>query len=256
MVAGTFAQYPSLAGKAVLITGGASGIGAAFVEQFALQGAKVAFVDLDKDAAAALIEKTSGAPHTPVFRHCDITDLDALRAAIDELREATGPFSVLINSAANDARHKLSDVDAESFARSIAVNLRHQVFVTQAVLPDMQKLGAGSIICMGSTGWIQKNAGYPLYAMAKAGVRGFVNGMARELGAQSIRINCLVPGWVITEKQKKLWLDDEGEESIKRMQCMPGHIEPEDLARAALFLAADDSRMCTGQDYIVDGGWV
>jgi NAD(P)-dependent dehydrogenase (short-subunit alcohol dehydrogenase family) len=256
MVNSLFARYPSLAGKSVLITGGASGIGAAFVEQFARQGAKVGFVDLDDDAAAALVGKTADVAHVPAYRHCDITDLGALQQAIAELRDATGPFSVLINSAANDVRHKLEDIDAEAFARSIAVNLRHQVFVTQAVIPDMQKLGAGSIICMGSTGWIQKNAGYPLYAMAKAGVRGFVNGMARELGAQHIRINCLVPGWVITEKQKKLWLDDEGEESIRRMQCMPGHIEPEDLARAALFLAADDSRMCTGQDYIVDGGWV
>ncbi|WP_266172054.1 SDR family NAD(P)-dependent oxidoreductase [Dyella subtropica] len=251
-----FASYPSLVGRSVLITGGASGIGASFVEQFARQGARVAFVDRDDAAAHALVAQLADAAQPPVYRHCDITDLNALQAAIAALREAVGPFSVLINSAANDVRHALGEVDADVFERNVAVNLRHQIFATKAVIPDMQSLGGGSIICMGSTGWMQKNAGYPLYAMAKAGIRGFVNGMARELGAQRIRINCLVPGWVITEKQRTLWLDAEGEASIKRMQCLPGHLEAEDLARAALFLAADDSRMCTGQDFIVDGGWV
>ena len=251
-----YASYPSLRDRAVLITGGASGIGASFVAQFARQGARVAFVDLDDSAAAALIESLGDAPFKPVYAHTDLTNLDAVAASIKALRAQTGPFGVVINSAANDARHSLGQVDEAFFNKSLAVNLRHQVFVTQAVIPDMQQLGHGSVICMGSTGWIQKNAGYPLYAMAKAAVRGFVNGMARELGAQNIRINCLVPGWVITPKQRELWLDEEGEASIRRMQCMPGHIEPDDLARAALFLAADDSRMCTGQDYIVDGGWV
>lgn len=251
-----FASYPSLADRGVLITGGASGIGASFVEHFARQGARVGFMDVDAAAAAALIENLGEVAHTPVFARCDITDLDELSRSMDTLRNTVGPFGVLINSAANDVRHTLDEVDEAFFAKNIAVNLRHQVFVTKAVIPGMKQLGGGSIICMGSTGWIQKNAGYPLYAMAKAGVHGFVNGMARELGADSIRINCLVPGWVITDKQHKLWLDAEGEASIRRMQCLPGHIEPSDLARAALFLGADDSRMCTGQDFIVDGGWV
>jgi NAD(P)-dependent dehydrogenase (short-subunit alcohol dehydrogenase family) len=251
-----YASYPSLAGRSVLITGGASGIGAAFVEHFARQGSKVAFLDRDDDAAQALLGGLGEVPHAPVYHHCDIADLDALRAAIQALREATGPFSVLLNNAANDARHHLADADEAAFERSMAVNLRHHAFATQAVIPDMRALGGGSIICLGSTGWMQKNAGYPLYAMAKAGIHGFVNGMARELGADRIRINCLVPGWVITEKQRKLWLDAEGEASIKRMQCLPGYLGADDLARAALFLAADDSRMCTGQDFIVDGGWV
>lgn len=251
-----FANYPSLAGRGVLITGGASGIGASFVEHFARQGARVGFMDIDEAAAAALVSRLGDVAHPPVFAHCDITDLDALARSIEILRAAVGPFGVLINSAANDVRHALDDVDAAFFAKNIAVNLRHQVFVTKAVIADMKQLGSGSIICMGSTGWIQKNAGYPLYAMAKAGVRGFVNGMARELGAEKIRINCLVPGWVITEKQRSLWLDADSEASIQRMQCLPGHIEPSDLARAALFLGADDSRMCTGQDFIVDGGWI
>jgi NAD(P)-dependent dehydrogenase (short-subunit alcohol dehydrogenase family) len=251
-----FASYPSLADRGVLITGGASGIGASFVEHFARQGARVGFIDVDDKSATALIESLADMAHKPVFDRCDITHLDELAQSIDTLRKAVGPFSVLINNAANDVRHALDEVDEAFFERNIAVNLRHQVFVTKAVIPDMKQLGGGSIICMGSISWIRKNAAFPLYAMAKAGVRGFVNGMARELGAQHIRINCLVPGWVITEKQRKLWLDAEGEASIKRMQCLRGYLEPSDLARAALFLAADDSRMCTGQDFIVDGGWV
>lgn len=251
-----YASYPSLRDRSVLVSGGATGIGAAFVEHFARQGARVAFLDVDAAGARALLENLGDVARTPAFLHCDVTDLDALARAINEARECTGPIAVLINNAANDARHALADVDAAAFERNVAVNLRHQIFATQAVIPDMRRLGGGSIVCLGSTGWMKKNADYPLYAMAKAAISGFVNGMARELGRQNIRINCLVPGWVITEKQRALWLDAEGEAEIKRVQCMPGHLMAEDLARAALFLAADDSRMCTGQDFIVDGGWV
>ncbi|WP_199098776.1 SDR family oxidoreductase [Dyella sp. ASV21] len=251
-----FAIYPSLAGRSVLITGGASGIGAAFVEQFARQGARVAFLDVDDVAAAALCKALADAPHPPRYLHCDVTDVDALQTAVTLARQHIGLIGVLVNNAANDARHALADVDAGAFERNVAVNLRHQIFATQAVIADMQQLGGGSIICLGSTGWMKKNGGYPLYAMAKAAIQGFVNGMARELGKQRIRINCLVPGWVITEKQARLWLDDDGRREIERVQCMPGLLQADDLARAALFLAADDSRMCTGQDFIVDGGWV
>jgi D-xylose 1-dehydrogenase len=252
----SFATYPSLIDRSVLITGGASGIGAAFVEHFAHQGARVAFLDIDDASAVQLCASLSDARHAPTYLHCDITQLNALQAAIASAREQIGPIAVLINNAANDARHSLADVDAQTFERNVAVNLRHQVFATQAVIPDMHQLGGGSIICLGSTGWMMKNGDYPLYAMAKAAVHGFVNGMARKLGQQHIRINSLVPGWVITEKQARLWLDDAGKADIARAQCMPGFLMAEDLARAALFLAADDSRMCTGQDFIVDGGWV
>jgi NAD(P)-dependent dehydrogenase (short-subunit alcohol dehydrogenase family) len=255
-MASPYASYPSLQGRAVLVSGGATGIGAAFVGHFARQGAKVAFLDVDEAGAAALLDALRDVPHAPAFLRCDVTDLDALHGAIDAARRHIGPVAVLVNNAANDVRHALADVDAAAFERSVAVNLRHQVFATRAVVPDMQRLGGGSIICLGSTGWMKKNAGYPLYAMAKAAVHGFVNGMARELGRQNIRINALVPGWVITEKQRALWLDAEGEAEIARVQCMPGYLMADDLARMALFLAADDSRMCTGQDFIVDGGWV
>ncbi|WP_426661524.1 SDR family NAD(P)-dependent oxidoreductase [Rhodanobacter aciditrophus] len=255
-MADRYASYPSLQGRSVLVTGGASGIGASFVEHFARQGAKVAFLDVDEAGAQSVLAGLGDVAHAPRFLRCDLTDLDALRAAIAAARAHIGPVAVLVNNAANDVRHALADVDAALFERNVAVNLRHQVFATQAVIPDMRQLGGGSIICLGSTGWMKKNAGYPLYAMAKAAVRGFVNGMARELGQQRIRINALVPGWAITEKQRALWLDAEGEAEIARVQCLPGYLMAEDLARMALFLAADDSRMCTGQDFIVDGGWV
>ena len=249
-------RYPSLQGRAVLVTGGATGIGAAFVEHFARQGAKVVFMDIDDSGAQALLDSLTDVEVPPNYLHCDITDIAALQAAIAEGRRKVGDFSVLVNNAANDARHALADTGVSDFERSVAVNLRHQYFAIQAVVPDMKALGGGSIICLGSTGWMIKNSGYPLYAMAKSAVHGLVNGLARELGQDSIRINALVPGWVITEKQQRLWLDAEGEAQLRRSQCLPGYLRADDLARAALFLASDDSRMCTGQDFIVDGGWV
>ncbi|WP_206860467.1 SDR family NAD(P)-dependent oxidoreductase [Lysobacter changpingensis] len=252
----TMATYPSLAGRAVLITGGATGIGAGFVEHFARQGARVAFLDIDDEGARALIDALADVEHAPVYLRCDVTDLDALHGAITHARERIGRIGVLVNNAANDVRHAFGSTTPADFERNIAVNLRHQYFATQAVVDDMRALGGGSVICLGSTGWMIKNAGYPMYAMAKSAVHGLVNGLARELGRDRIRINALVPGWVITEKQQRLWLDAEGEAQIARSQCLPGHLKAEDLARMALFLAADDSRMCTGQDFIVDGGWV
>lgn len=250
------ARYPSLAGRAVLVTGGATGIGASFVGHFARQGARVAFLDIDDEAGRALADALGDAAHPPAYFRCDVTDLDALHAAIASARAAIGPVAVLVNNAANDVRHGFGDTTAADFEQNIAVNLRHQYFATQAVAGDMRALGGGSVICLGSTGWMIKNAGYPMYAMAKSAVHGLVNGLARELGRDRIRINALVPGWVITDKQKRLWLDAEGEAQIRRSQCLPGHLHADDLARMALFLAADDSRMCTGQAFIVDGGWV
>lgn len=251
-----YATYPSLADRTVLITGGATGIGAAFVAAFARQSAKVVFLDIDATGGTALLHTLDGVRHVPVFLECDVTDLQALAQAIAAARAQVGPISILINNAANDVRHRLETTTAAAFDHNIAVNLRHQYFATQAVLDGMRTAGGGSIICLGSTGWMIKNGDYPMYAMAKAAVHGLVNGLARPLGRDHIRINCLVPGWVITEKQQKLWLDAEGEAEIRRRQCLPGHLQADDLARAALFLAADDSAMCTGQSFIVDGGWV
>ena len=251
----SFASYPSLVDRAVLISGGATGIGAAFVTHFAQQGARVAFLDIDEKGASALYKTLPDVRHTPVFLPCDVTDVQALRKSITDASSKIGAISVLINNAANDRRHRLEDTTPEEFEQSVAVNLRHQYFATQAVVPGMRELGGGSIICLGSTGWMIKNAGYPMYAMAKSAVHGLVNGLSRELGKDRIRINALVPGWVITDKQRELWLDEAGEREIQQKQCMPGYLQADDLARAALFLGADDSRMCTGHDFIVDGGW-
>lgn len=251
----TFATYPSLIDRSVLITGGATGIGAAFVTHFAQQGARVAFLDIDEKGAASLCSSLPDARHAPLFFPSDVTDIAALKNTIAAASQRIGTIGVLINNAANDRRHRLQDTTPEEFEQSIGVNLRHQYFATQAVVPGMRELGGGSVICLGSTGWMIKNAGYPMYAMAKSAIRGLVNGLARELGKDRIRINGLVPGWVITEKQRELWLDEAGEEEIRRKQCMPGYLGADDIARAALFLAADDSRMCTGHDFIIDGGW-
>ncbi|GLQ48437.1 dehydrogenase [Dyella lipolytica] len=251
----SFATYPSLVDRAVLVTGGATGIGAAFVTHFAQQGARVAFLDIDEKGAVALRAALPDVRHSPVFLPCDVTDIEALRTSIATASSHIGTIGVLINNAANDRRHRLEDTTPGEFEQSIAVNLRHQYFATQAVVPGMRELGGGSVICLGSTGWMIKNAGYPMYAMAKSAVHGLVNGLARELGKDRIRINALVPGWVITDKQRELWLDEAGEREIQQKQCMPGYLAADDLARAALFLGADDSRMCTGHDFIVDGGW-
>jgi D-xylose 1-dehydrogenase len=249
------AHYPSLVDRAVLITGGATGIGAAFVEHFAQQGARVAFVDLDAPAGEALAARLAGARHAPLFIACDLTDTDALRRAIEAARAHCGPFATLVNNAANDARHALAEVTPASFDAGIAVNLRHQFFAAQAVIDDMKQLGGGSIINLGSISWMLKNGGYPVYTMAKAAVQGLTRGLARELGPFGIRVNTLAPGWVMTDKQRRLWLDDAGRAAIKAGQCLDAELLPADLARMALFLAADDSRMITAQDLVVDGGW-
>ncbi|QNM95707.1 SDR family NAD(P)-dependent oxidoreductase [Chitinimonas koreensis] len=254
------ACYPSLQGRTVFISGGASGIGASFVEQFHAQGAQVGFVDLDADAAAALLARIAAGPHTagapvPLFSRCDVTDVEALRAAIEGTREAFGPVAVLVNNAANDRRHRVEEVTPESWDRCLNVNLRHQFFAAQAVVDDMAALGGGSIVNLGSTSWMIKGAGYPAYAATKAAVLGLTRALARDLGPRNIRVNALVPGWVMTERQLKQWITPEAEQAIDANQCLPGRLQPADIAAMALFLAADDSRMCTAQSFIVDAGW-
>jgi NAD(P)-dependent dehydrogenase (short-subunit alcohol dehydrogenase family) len=250
-----YGRYPSLTDRTVLITGGATGIGASFVEHFVAQGARVAFFDIDESAGEALADQLGDARHKPLFLRCDLTDIDALRKAIADVRAALGPLAVLINNAANDRRHRTDEVTPESFDAGIAVNIRHQFFAAQAVIDDMKAARAGSIINLGSISWMLKNDGYPVYVMSKSAVQGLTRGLARELGPFGIRVNSLVPGWVMTEKQKRLWLDDAGRRAIKEGQCLDAELLPADLARMALFLAADDSRMITAQDMIVDGGW-
>ena len=255
----TLARYPSLAGKVVLITGGATGIGAAFVEHFFDQGAKVAFFDIDTNAGEALADQL-GADLTdgqfrPMFLRVDLTNIDALRKGIADVRTTLGRIGVLVNNAANDRRHKIEDVTPESYDAGIAVNIRHQFFAAQAVIDDMKQLGGGSIVNLGSISWMLKQGGFPVYVTAKAAVQGMTNGLARDLGPFNIRVNTLVPGWVMTEKQRRLWLDESGKRAIKEGQCIDAELLPEHLARAALFLASDDSSMMTAQEVVIDGGW-
>jgi NAD(P)-dependent dehydrogenase (short-subunit alcohol dehydrogenase family) len=252
---GPYARYPSLIDRTVFITGGATGIGASFVEHFAQQGARVAFCDINASSGVALADALGDARTKPLFLACDITDIEALRAAVADAKGALGPIAVLVNNAANDQRHSIAEVTPESFDFGIAVNLRHQFFAAQAVADDMKARGSGSIINLGSISWMLKNGGMPVYVTAKAAIAGLTRGLARDLGPFGIRVNTLLPGWVMTEKQRRLWLDEAGQRALKAGQCLDGELLPEDLARMALFLAADDSRMVTAQDFIVDGGW-
>ena len=250
-----FAVYPSLLDRPVLITGGATGIGACLVEHFAAQGARVGFIDIDVASGEALAERLSVTRTAPFFVACDITDTDALRRAIASVRQRFGPITVLLNNAANAQRHSIEATTPESWDASIGVNLKHQFFAAQCVAPDMKAAGLGSIVNFGSISWKLKQGGMPVYTTSKAAVQGLTRSLARDLGPFNIRVNTLVPGWVMTDKQQRLWLDDAGRADIARGQCINQPLLPEHIARMALFLAADDSGMCTAQDFIVDGGW-
>ncbi|GGB93777.1 dehydrogenase [Marinobacterium zhoushanense] len=250
------AIYPDLEGRSVLISGGATGIGQSLVEAFARQGAYTAFVDIDTEAGRVLEARLNADGYQTLFRPCDITEMRSYQSTIHEIADRQGPITVLINNAANDVRHSLDEIDYERFDELIAVNLKHQMFAAQAAAPMMRQAGRGSIVNFGSVGWMMATAGYPVYAASKAAVHGMTRGLARDLGADGIRVNTLVPGWVMTEKQLKLWVDDKARELIKRSQCLPGPLVPEHIAQMALFLASDASAMCTAQNFIVDGGWV
>jgi NAD(P)-dependent dehydrogenase (short-subunit alcohol dehydrogenase family) len=238
-----------------MVTGGATAVGASLVAHFAMQGAKVAFIDIDEAAGLSTAEALSASATPPLFLHADLTDTEQLRAAMQAARDAFGPIAVLMNNAANDARHSIEATTPQSWDAGVAINLKQQFFAAQAVIPDMKQLGGGSIVNFGSIIWMLKYAGVPVYATCKAAVQGLTRSLARELGAFHIRVNSLVPGAVVTDKQLRLWLTPESLEEIKRNQCLPDHLLPSDIARMALFLASDDSAMCTAQDFVVDAGW-
>jgi NAD(P)-dependent dehydrogenase (short-subunit alcohol dehydrogenase family) len=251
------AKYHSLEGKRVFVTGGGSGIGEGIVSAFAEQGAKVAFIDIAVESSLALCERLGRAGHeTPIFRHCDIRDIPMLQSVMQKLATESGDFEVLVNNAGNDDRHKPEDVTLEYWDERIAINQRPMFFTCQAVLAGMKRLGGGSIINIGSTSWHMAGGGYPVYTTTKAAVSGLTRGLARDLGPYNIRVNTVTPGWVMTERQIKLWLDEEGERLIERSQCLPGRVMPSDVARMVLFLASSDSAMCSAQEFIIDGGWV
>jgi D-xylose 1-dehydrogenase len=251
------ANYPSLRGKHVFVTGGGSGIGESIVAAFAAQGAQVSFVDIAEAASVTLCERIAAAGLTrPDFRRCDITDIRSLQEVMTELMDAYGDIDVLVNNAANDQRHDVGDVSVDYWDKCIAVNQRPMFFTCQAVLPGMKHRGGGSIINISSISWHAKGAGYPVYATTKAAVVGLTRSLARDLGQYGIRVNTVTPGWVMTERQIELWVNAAAEEEIRRSQCLPGKLMPQDIASMVLFLAADDSAMCTSQEFIVDAGWV
>ena len=251
------AAYPSLRDRVVFVTGGGSGIGASLVEHFCAQGALVSFVDLAEDASRTLVEAIASAGHRPPdFLPCDLRDVAALQDAVARTQVNHGPIRVLLNNAGNDDRHRTEEVTVAYWDDRMAVNLRHQFFAAQAVRPQMRDAGGGSIVNFGSITWLVGDGDCPAYVTAKAAITGMTRALAREFGPERIRVNCMLPGWVMTERQMRLWLTPEGERQIAERQCLPDRLHAPDIARMALFLAADDSRMCTSQNFIVDGGWV
>lgn len=252
-----FAQYPSLRDKVVFVTGGGSGIGGAIVEQFCEQQARVHFVDIAEEASQQLVESIRDRGHTaPTFHRCDLREISQLQELIRETAEQTGHLDVLVNNAAHDERHKVEEVTLEYWEDRMHVNLRHQFFAAQAALPFMRQAGSGSIVNMGSSSWHIGQGGMPGYVTAKAGIEGLTRGLARDFGEYGIRVNCVIPGWIMTERQKKLWLTPEAEKELMKKQCLKEKVQPADVARMVLWLASDDSRMCSNQNYVVDGGWI
>lgn len=246
-------RFPDLAGRAVLVTGGATGIGAAIVRAFAAEGARVGVLDLDAQAGAALAAEL-GAQVT--FERADLRDLEALPGAIARLKTRTGPFRVLVNNAARDDRHTIDAVTPAYWRERMATNIDHQFFAAQAVWKDMAEAGGGAIICLGSTSYMQSHDSFAAYKTAKSAVVGLTRALARELGTHGIRVNCLIPGWIMTERQIELWLTPESEAELMRQQCLKRRLVPADIAGPALFLASDLAAGMTAQTMIVDGGWV
>jgi D-xylose 1-dehydrogenase len=250
-----FASYPSLRDRVVFVSGGGSGIGASIVEHFAAEGAKVGFVDIDEAASKALGAKIAAAGHpAPTFARCDVRDITSYQAVIAEMAGRLGPFTVLINNAARDDRHSLEEVTPAYWDERIAVNLRHQFFAIQTIAPAMKKAGGGSIVNFSSVSYHTMTADLAVYQAAKAAVIGMTRGLARDLGPDKIRLNAITPGWIMTQRQIDLWLTPQAEAGLMQAQCLKEKLYPPDIARMALWLGADDSRLVTAQNFVVDGG--
>lgn len=252
-----FAVYPSLGHRVVVVSGGASGIGESIVEAFALQHARVAFLDVQDAAADALITriKSCGLPE-PVYFHCDLADPQAIPASMPGILEQFGQVDVLVNNAGNDSRHKIEDVTPQLWDQIMATNLRHQFFLIQSVIPSMKSNTRGSIINMSSIAWVIPSTGMPIYITAKAAIVGMTRTLAHEFGPYGIRVNCVLPGAILTERQKRLWLTPGYQAEVLARQALKRLILPDEVARLVLFLASDDSSAITNQSYVVDGGWV
>ena len=242
--------FHSLRGRGVIVTGGASGIGADIVRGFAQQGCHVGFLDRDDAAGRALAAGLPGAH----FEACDVTDVPALQAAVATLGQRIGGIDVLVNNVANDERHALEAVTPEFFDERVAVNLRPHFFATQAVIASMRARGGGAIVNLGSGSWMMKSLNLSVYATCKSAMTGFTRCMAKEVGRDGIRVNCVIPGWVMTQRQIDLWVDAAGDEDMDRNHCIPGRIVGTDIAHMVMFLAADTSRMITAQEFVVDAG--
>ena len=249
-----FASYRSLEGASVIVTGGASGIGAEMVRAFAAQDSRVGFVDFDRAKGEALAKELSGAGSHVSYAFCDLRDVAELRRAFGELDGANGPATVLVNNAARDDRHGWETVTPDYYDERIATNLRHMFFAIQTAAPGMIAAGKGSIINMGSNSWWEAAGGMPAYTTAKAAVHGMTRSFARDLGRHRIRVNTVVPGWIMTERQKELWVTDDAIERHRARQCLPDLIEPVFVARMVLFLASDDAAMCTANNFMVEAG--
>ena len=250
------AIYPDLQGQVVLVTGGGSGIGEAIVRRFAAQQAKVAFIDIAVEPSRALVREMEAAG-TPVhFEPCDLTDIPALQRSVAAAAKLLGPIQVLVNNAAHDERHATEEVTEAVWDSRIAVNLKHQFFCAQAVIPGMKSLGKGSIINLGSISWIIGQGGMAGYTASKSAVLGLTRSLARDFGAYGIRVNAVAPGWIMTRRQLEKWVTPEGELEIVARQCLKRKLEPAEVAKVIVFLASDEASAVTSQHYIVDGGWV
>ena len=248
------AVYPSLNNKVVVITGGGSGIGESITRSFIKQGAKVAFLDFnEKDSIKLIKDLNTDNLH---FEFCDLRDIEQLKNSIKKISSKFGPIQILVNNAARDDRHSLQSVTSEYFDERIATNLKHQLFASQAVVSDMEKNGGGAIINMGSTSWMIGQGGMPCYTTAKSAIQGLTRGLARDLGPKNIRVNCVVPGWIMTKRQVDMWLTPESEKELMDRQCIKRKLLPEDIARFVLFMASDEASACSNQSFVVDGGWL
>lgn len=248
------AIYPSLNNKVVLVTGGGSGIGESITRSFIKQGAKVAFLDFnEKDSIKLIKDLNTDNLH---FEFCDLRDIEQLKNSIKKISSKFGPIQILVNNAARDDRHSLQSVTSEYFDERIATNLKHQLFASQAVVSDMEKNGGGAIINMGSTSWMIGQGEMPCYTTAKSAIQGLTRGLARDLGPKNIRVNCVVPGWIMTERQVDMWLTPESEKELMDRQCIKRKLFPKDIARFVLFMASDEASACSNQSFVVDGGWL
>ncbi|GGA57765.1 3-oxoacyl-ACP reductase [Edaphobacter acidisoli] len=251
-----FATYPSLKDRVVVISGGANGIGESIVEAFHQQQAKVWFLDIDRSAAESLIARLSDKPNTPKFVECDLTNIAALQQAAAEITSHHKSIDILINNAGNDTRHSVEEVTPDLWNKYLALNLHHQFFLTQALLPAIRQSGHGSIINMSSISWIIPGTNLAAYNTAKAGIVGLTRTLAHELGPDGIRVNCVLPGAIMTERQRRLWFTETYQTEILSRQALKRMIQPEEVSRLLLFLAADDSSAITNQSYIIDAGWI